>query len=235
LETNTEEHRLDAWEEEVEEALAEQVPASQTRSWADVRREVDMKLKKNFDQLGQTEVNQLMVLRVFATLQMKGVSKMDASHQIAEQWQEGTGTHFARCVRALARHYKASGKLLRENCGGARSGRLYRGTSLLLHKGVEGQVRVWLTTQKVGSVTPQRLAQGLENEVFPSSGITPLKPLTQRTAQRWLIQLGWRHSVIKKGVYKDGHDREDVITNRETSFLAKDADLQTPNGNLPNS
>lgn len=128
-----------------------------------------------------------MIIQAFATLSVKGVLQMDASKRIAEQWRPGAGTHFVRRVRALARHYHQSGRLLHKNQGGARSGSSYRGTSLLLHEGVESQVRTWLTAQKVGTMTPRRLARGLKDEIFPGLNITPIKPLTERTAQRWLI------------------------------------------------
>ena len=37
--------------------------------------------------------------------------------------------------------------------------------------------------------------------------------------RRWLIKLGWRHTLIKKGVYMDGHEHEDVIKYQNDFFL----------------
>jgi len=35
--------------------------------------------------------------------------------------------------------------------------------------------------------------------------------LSERTARQWLIKLGWQHTMLKKGVYMDGHERPDVV------------------------
>ncbi|OCH83671.1 hypothetical protein OBBRIDRAFT_715084, partial [Obba rivulosa] len=39
------------------------------------------------------------------------------------------------------------------------------------------------------------------------------------TARRWLIKLGWRYSVVQKGVYIDGHEREDIVDYHQKEFL----------------
>jgi hypothetical protein len=51
-------------------------------------------------------LNQLMILRNFATLRIKGIRCMHASQDIAQQWQDGTGTHFACHIHFLACHYQ---------------------------------------------------------------------------------------------------------------------------------
>jgi hypothetical protein len=61
----------------------------------------------------------------------------------------------------------------------------------------------------------------LENKIFPDLGITTMKPLVVCTAQRWLIRLGWRCSLVKKGVYKDGHDCDNVIKYWDHNFLPR--------------
>jgi hypothetical protein len=126
---------FEAWEEELDECTDN--VTLQTKTWPEIRAEVDKQLKTQFKTLARTEVNQLIILRSFATLLMRGVKRIDASLRVAEQWRDGAGTHFARRVRALARHYQLLGKLLTENRGGARSGGRCRGTSLLLDERVE--------------------------------------------------------------------------------------------------
>ena len=34
--------------------------------------------------------------------------------------------------------------------------------------------------------------------------------LLERTAWHWLVKLGWQRTRLKKGVYMDGHERDDV-------------------------
>ncbi|KAJ3743635.1 hypothetical protein DFH05DRAFT_1460850 [Lentinula detonsa] len=48
------------------------------------------------DILGWAEVNQLLIIQNFVTLQLKGSSQMGASEEIALQWHEGEGKYFAR-------------------------------------------------------------------------------------------------------------------------------------------
>jgi hypothetical protein len=71
----------------------------------------------------------------------------------------------------------------------------------------------------MGSVTPKKFMHGLNDTILPSLGIVPSKPLCERTARRWLVKLGWSRTVIRKGVYLDGHERPDVIDYREKVFL----------------
>ena len=40
-----------------------------------------------------------------------------------------------------------------------------------------------------------------------------------RNAARWLNKLGYKYKECKKGVYKDGHERCDVISYRQNEFL----------------
>lgn len=130
---------------------------------------------------------------------------MEASRAIALQWHEGEGVHFARRVRALARHYEIFEQLPREQHGSAGN------RSLLEDERVRSSILEWLTLQPIGSVTPHQLWDILNATIFPSLGIVLKCPLSERTARRWLIKLGWRLSVICKGVYMDGHKREDVV------------------------
>lgn len=51
------------------------------------------------------------------------------------------------------------------------------------------------------------------------------KPFSLRTAQRWLRILGFRWRVEKKGMYSDGHEREDVVKYRQDVFLPQYLEL----------
>lgn len=45
------------------------------------------------------------------------------------------------------------------------------------------------------------------------------KAITGRTASRWLLKLGFKWKEVKKGVYNDGHERDDVVGYRKEVFL----------------
>ena len=61
----------------------------------------------------------------------------------------------------------------------------------------------------------------LNKIILPSLGMSPSKPLCERTARRWLVKLGWTRTILRKGVYMDGHERSDVVEYREKVFLPK--------------
>ena len=47
------------------------------------------------------------------------------------------------------------------------------------------------------------------------------KKMSRRTAQRWLKILGFRWRMEEKGMYTDGHEREDVVQYRQQKFLPR--------------
>lgn len=164
---------------------------------------------KKFNSYSPSQINQLIILRSFATLCLRGMKKMEASHQIALQWQDdirGSAVHLARCIRALAHHYQVHEELPAEKCGGYQSR-----SSLLRDEAVRIAAWGWLTAQKVGTVTPRMFQEGINKEILPGLGIALKAPLSTKTATRWLVKLGWIKITCKKGVYMDGHEREDVV------------------------
>ncbi|KIK49988.1 hypothetical protein GYMLUDRAFT_183301, partial [Collybiopsis luxurians FD-317 M1] len=44
-------------------------------------------------------------------------------------------------------------------------------------------------------------------------------PLCEITTHCWLNTLGWHLTVLRKGVYMDGHERPDVIEYHNKVFL----------------
>ena len=96
-----------------------------------------------------------------------------------------------------------------------------RKRTLLLDETVKATARDWLASQPTGDVTPRRFQDALNNQILPALNIELKKPLCERTARRWLIKLGWRMTRIRKGVYLDGHEREDVVKYRNEEFLPR--------------
>ncbi|KII84350.1 hypothetical protein PLICRDRAFT_46228 [Plicaturopsis crispa FD-325 SS-3] len=201
------------WEEELETAVRGS-GQDEIRDWDVLRKQIKDELKKKSRTLPLSRVNQLFILQNFATLRLKGFSRMDASREIARQWHEGEGVWFARRVRALARHYQIFEQLPIEKRGGAKNAR-----SWLHDESVQARARAWLTAQPIGKVTPRLLRDALNSVIFPELNISPKAPLSERTARRWLIKLGWRRTVVRKGVYMDGHERDDVVQYRRDVFL----------------
>ncbi|KAG2755653.1 hypothetical protein P692DRAFT_20844483 [Suillus brevipes Sb2] len=171
--------------------------------------ELDSTVASNTEILGQkalplSHINQLLILSNFTTLHLKGASRIGASLEIACQWHDGNGNWFACQVHALARHYQIFEQLPVERRGGSKNAR-----SFLHDESVQNCARMWLSNLPIGTVTLRALQSAVMTTIFPELGIVPKNPISKCTAQRWLIKLGWRRTVIRKGVYMDGHERED--------------------------
>jgi hypothetical protein len=84
---------------------------------------------------------------------------------------------------------------------------------------VQTAARTYLTGLPTGDVTPRDFRRALNERILPSLGYMLEVGLSERTARRWLIKLGWRRTRLKKGVYMDGHERKDVKEYRDDVFL----------------
>jgi len=58
-----------------------------------------------------------------------------------------------------------------------------------------------------------KLRKYVNENLLPELGIEG--SICSRTAARWLIKLGFRICHIQKGVYVDGHEREEVVVARK--------------------
>jgi hypothetical protein len=103
---------LEDWEDELNDMVSPCVP--EVRSWDILRQQINSNIKKNEKTLTLKAHNQLLIVRNFATLCLKGLGAINASLEIACQWHEKGGAHFARRVRALARHYQVFDQLPKE-------------------------------------------------------------------------------------------------------------------------
>ena len=127
-----------------------------------------------------------MILSNFATLQLKGVTRIQASIEIARQWHPDKGVWFAWHVCALARHYQIFKQLPQEKQGG-----MHAAQSWLHDEVVKKAVLDYLNNIPNGKVTPKAIQKQINNTIFPELSIKPKQPLSIQTAQQWLIKLGW--------------------------------------------
>ena len=84
---------------------------------------------------------------------------------------------------------------------------------------VQAAARTYLFEQRIGDVTPQTFRHALNKRILPSLGYSLKSKLSERTAWRWLLKLGWRRKELKKGVYMDSHERSDVVEYCNKVFL----------------
>ena len=71
----------------------------------------------------------------------------------------------------------------------------------------------------VDTEMPTGLKKYLETELLPRIQMKVLKGISLRTTRRWLHKEGFKYTAHKKGLYFDGHEREDVIEYRQNVFL----------------
>jgi hypothetical protein len=146
----------------------------------------------------------LIILHNFSTLLIKGNRCIVASKWITDQWHKGVGTHFTHQIQALACHYQRFEQLPPEKRGG-------KGChSLFNDEGVQGAARAYLTALCIGDVTPMKFWHTLNNQILPMLRYVLDIRLSECTAQCWLYKLGWQQTRLKKGIYMDGHERDDV-------------------------
>ena len=63
------------------------------------------------------------------------------------------------------------------------------------------------------------LKKYMELELFPHIHMKVGKGILVSTARQWLQKEGFKYTLHKKAIYYDGHDREDVVKDRQEWFL----------------
>ncbi|KDN36668.1 hypothetical protein RSAG8_10666, partial [Rhizoctonia solani AG-8 WAC10335] len=124
------------------------------------------------------------------------------------------GAWYARTLRSKARHVRECGELPERLQG---KGAAH--WSPLDDPAVLGAVNKFINTLGTGKITPRLLMQEVNTKIFPSLSI-PKPSISENTAKKWLLRLGFNKSTYKKGVYMDGHERADVVAYRK-DFLSQ--------------
>jgi hypothetical protein len=70
---------VEGWEEEIDEILT---PNMEIRDWEALRSQIKVDLKRKKKSLPLSQMNQLMILRNFANLRLKGYGRIEASYEI---------------------------------------------------------------------------------------------------------------------------------------------------------
>jgi len=114
-----------------------------------------------------------------------------------------------------------------------RRGRHVKRKSLFFHEGVALAVREYLNIA-MWRASPKGVCEAVakhlqsKNSAVNIMGIDEVlcssqkggKGVSERTANRWLLRLGWVYGRNKKG-YCDGHERPDVVEYREKVFCPR--------------
>lgn len=132
---------------------------------------------------------------------------LSASLAIARQM--GKGPYFARQIRSNELY------LLRHHClPPPKSYTRHGHYTLLDNEAILHDVRVYLAAQALGTVTPRTFCDHVNKVILPALEIN--STISESTAQRWLrFKLGYQSKEAKKGIYIDGHERPDVVKERQ--------------------
>jgi hypothetical protein len=166
-------------------------------------------------------IDDLTMLQCFIRTVLGGEKRMKASMDVAKKFHSDytkiKPVYLARRIRFRYEYYRIHLTLPVDSRGGRRDG-----TSLLDDERMFQACRTWLTEQDENNRTPENLAEFVNNDLLTRFGLVPKngeKKLSSRAMQRWFDRLGYTTVPEKKGIYFDGHEREDVIDYRQEVFL----------------
>lgn len=126
----------------------------------------------------------------------------------------GKGTRYAQSVRAWCRDFLVDGKTLPTN-------NYSKWPTSVLHTDEDLKVDITAHLQRVGQFfSAQDLLECL-NKSDTLERLGRQKGFSLRTAQRWLKLMGYRWKPEARGMYFDGHEREDVVLYRQQTFLPR--------------
>lgn len=96
-------------------------------------------------------------------------------------------------------------------------------TSILADEDIAADIHLHL--QSLGKwVSAKQIVQYIRTPEFQAR-LRVKRNISVRTAQRWLKKMGYRWRQEPKGMYSDGHEREDVVDYRQNVFLPRWRDL----------
>ncbi|KAL7413687.1 hypothetical protein BDY24DRAFT_389299, partial [Mrakia frigida] len=167
--------------------------------------------------LNPLQVSNLTDIAEFFRLVVKGAgNRTQISEQLGRAKTRGDGVHRGRRICFLASYYLREKGLPSELRGGYRAG----SCMLVDYQEVMVAAKVWLYAQKLGEVNPTRFREEINSHILPSR-LDLFRPICEKTAVRWLYRCGFRRAFTKKGVFVDGHDKEEVKRYRQDEYLPR--------------
>jgi hypothetical protein len=172
--------------------------------------------KKN--QTAYDYLRHLAVYKYFTYLQQDNLGKMEASAQAAQDvYQKGSYT--ATLIRKWAKYWYENDTLPKSMQGCHQKTKSFIDDEDIINHSLS------FIRKKAGKITPKEYRQYIVSVIFPQLEI-PEKSISLQTSRIWLKKLGLKPQSRKKGVYFDGHEREDVLKYREV-FLKEMKELES--------
>ncbi|RIA79587.1 hypothetical protein C1645_840337 [Glomus cerebriforme] len=134
-------------------------------------------------------------------------SKMNASDVVSNA--AGKGVYHSKCIHSWAHEYVMSHQIPY-----SRRGHHAKTWSFLWDEDILLQVNSYVREHK-WDITPQMLMMQMNEVILPGLGFAPSPTIHINTARNYLKELGYTYAKVKKGIYIDGHEREDVVAYRK--------------------
>ena len=146
--------------------------------------------------------------------QIDGMGKVESAEH-ASSSIPGNASRTMRCIMNWTSVFLETGQLPHSNQGKHRKSK-----SLLSDEDISVRIREWLIAAPKGSRNPEKLTHWVNNALpLEVNGIGNTN-ISIRTVRNWMNTLGYKYGVWKKGVFIDGHEREDVVEYRH-DFLKR--------------
>ena len=142
--------------------------------------------------------------------------KIESSEKIASMlFPSRNVSHSGRLIRQWAESFISSGELPIHH-----QGKFVKKKSLIHDEDVQLILREFIRTEKDVSLTSTKVSEWVNEYLHVKLGLVSPLNISSRTAQRWLNLLGLRFGKHMKGLYNDGHERNDVVRYRD-AFLER--------------
>ena len=176
--------------------------------------EVNEILLKRGSDFSRRTILQYIAVSKYIENRISGAGKIQSSKSAANCLPDSC-SRSAKCVLAWAKFFIETGTL-----PDSRQGKHQKTKSMMSDEDVEYKCIQWLRTCKKNERTPKKFARFVCDTLLPETIGAVGKRISDRTAERWMKALGYKYGAWKKGVYVDGHEREDVVIYRKV-FLER--------------
>lgn len=166
---------------------------------------LSVKFKKERKPVSE-EYDSLQAVLAYFRRRNLGENRTRAAENVASNY--GRGTNYSRRILMWADQWREN-----EEIKLSRRGKHAKTKNLLNEDDNFDEIRNWILENEKYTITPHLLRNHINDVFLPGIGIR--RTISEATARRWLHALGWIHSRVKKGVYFDGHERQDVVEYRE--------------------
>jgi hypothetical protein len=154
------------------------------------------------------------LLRYFSSLK-SGKRAMESSLDAAELFPNQSKSYTARKIRKWAEFYLQNQALPDHS-----QGKHIKTKSLIFDEDIASKCRQFLKKQINDAITGQSFAHWIHNNLHLEVDLPRPVQISSKTAVRWLHSLGMSYVKYTKGLYIDGHERDDVVSYRD-GFLER--------------